>query len=219
MSTKYMNITEEQRDEAYQNAAERTKKLYSRPESGRALRAVFTEYNLPDTAYSPYVRAVGDMILGLLTKGELPSVLEQEASVPPKLAPLIAEDVFERLDALSFDESDAFEAVVSPDSKAALPGENSEEQPVSEEQEAAQPLTREELLAENQPEPRTEGGAVEAEEEPAARSHQEKEVAAEDGGTQENTGATEQEAFVPRYARPFTETPRYGDDTERNPQQ
>ncbi len=71
-----MDISEQNRNSAWQQANEIQRALYGNPESGTKLGHIFTTHSLPSEFYTTYALHVGDVILGLQKKSDLPSLLQ-----------------------------------------------------------------------------------------------------------------------------------------------
>lgn len=73
-----MLITPQQRRAAIDQIPPQNYRLYSSPESGQLLRAIFSKYNLREELYKPYALMVGDIILGLKSETEISVFLKEQ---------------------------------------------------------------------------------------------------------------------------------------------
>lgn len=74
-------ITEQQRDTAFEQASEQIQRVYHSPELGKLLRTTATEHSVKDDHYHTFAISIGDTMLQLLTSEELESVLAQQTSL------------------------------------------------------------------------------------------------------------------------------------------
>lgn len=94
-----MNISEEQRDQIFEAATEQQKFLYASSESGRQLRQIANKHNLTSPEqYKKYALLVGDVILGLHNRSELPTLLSQSLGINTEQAVQITGDLIDFLD-------------------------------------------------------------------------------------------------------------------------
>lgn len=88
-----MRPSQEQREQAFENASEVRKFLYSEPESGAFMLQVFQKYQLPQTAYKEYASAIGDVVLGFYRKDQLSALLQIGLHIPQVTADAIVADL------------------------------------------------------------------------------------------------------------------------------
>ena len=94
-----MNISDEQRDQIYEAATEQQKFLYASSESGRQLREIANRRNIATAEqYKKYALLVGDVILGLQNRSELPILISQTLNIDTEQAVKITGDLIDFLD-------------------------------------------------------------------------------------------------------------------------
>lgn len=94
-----MDITNDQRDQAYETATEEQKYLYAHPESGQRMRSIANKHNIVSgELYKAYALLIGDIILNLKNRSELPKLLTETLSTSLEESKKIANDLEAFLD-------------------------------------------------------------------------------------------------------------------------
>lgn len=94
-----MDITNEQRDEAYKTASEIQRYLYAAPESGRRMSDIATKHGIVSTEqYRNYALLVGDVILNLRNRSELPAAMTETLGIKSEQSVKITADLIDFLD-------------------------------------------------------------------------------------------------------------------------
>ena len=92
-----MKPTENNRDQAYENADESIKKMYGSADSGIKLSSAFEKYNLHYSLYEEYAIIVGDVILGFYKTTDLPRLFQTELGLGADDAQRLTTDLLEFL--------------------------------------------------------------------------------------------------------------------------
>lgn len=94
-----MEISNEQRDNAFEKATEQQRFLYADPESGSRLLTISSKYGLSERdVYFKFAVLVGDVILGLRSRSELPSELSKTLGIDTEKAVRITGDLIDFID-------------------------------------------------------------------------------------------------------------------------
>lgn len=94
-----MEITNEQRDQAYETATPEQKYLYADPESGQKMYDIANKHNIVnDEQYNKYAMIVGDVVLNLRKRSDLPALLSNSLGISSEKATSIATDLIDFLD-------------------------------------------------------------------------------------------------------------------------
>lgn len=94
-----MEITNEQRDQAYETATEGQRHLYASPAGGKKMRSIADKYNITTKEqYKNYALMVGDVILNLRNRSELPALLVQTLGINNEQALMITGELIDFLD-------------------------------------------------------------------------------------------------------------------------
>lgn len=105
-----MEINDTQRDQSYATATEEQRYLYANPESGTRLWAIAEKYHLTEgSSYLTFVTIVGDVVLGLRNRTELPTVLSDNLNLSFEQAIKITGDLIDFIDHPNNTESSAEE--------------------------------------------------------------------------------------------------------------
>lgn len=97
-----MEISNEQRDQAYEKASEQQQYLYASPASGSRMRNIANKNGIVSAEqYKNYALVVGDVILNLRNRSELPTALSQTLGISTEQSIKITGDLID-----FFDQSD-----------------------------------------------------------------------------------------------------------------
>jgi hypothetical protein len=89
-----VNITNEQRDKAYELATEKQRHLYSSPESGAEMVSIAEKHNIKDPEeYRVFAVFLGDVILNLQSKTDLTNLISKKLDINPPEAQALASDL------------------------------------------------------------------------------------------------------------------------------
>lgn len=213
---------EHDRIDAYKASSEDVQRLYASTVVGEVVANVLNSENTgTKTQHCAAVDSVGDVILGLYSKKDLPLLLQERANLSEEDAHALTEKLADLLAPLPDKRQHAGEREDSPEQIEFRPEGVAGGKEDATEAKAERPITREELASYLKPKHtmHDDVAAIQgsAPEEPEQQTEPSTE---EDAKVEEKPADTPtdipqkpaHDAAIPRYARPLTDTPKYGED-------
>lgn len=146
------HITEKKRIEIYRQSPDNLKSLYGSEDTGTLLNKIVSEYQIVDTDLKKvFIDIVGDCILGLYQKSQIPTLLIQQLKVPENIALNIYADLKDFLSVLPSEPTlpkadSTLKEKLELRPEGVRPQENTNVVQNNVEEQSPKPLTREEVL-------------------------------------------------------------------------
>lgn len=103
-------ITNKQRNQAYKDAPEHVRALYSGDDAGTMLRQIFETFRLDERQYPEFIHVYGDVVLGYHRISDFQSLLQARMKVDSATAGALAVILKQRLVENGFQEATAVES-------------------------------------------------------------------------------------------------------------
>ncbi len=109
------------RDVAIRHASDEVMSVYGGLHTGELLAGVYNKYLFPSTDYRTYVTLIGDVILGLEKRADLPQLLHQSLQIEPEICLQLVADLNSLLSTPTHTELNHDDEAASQLSKTEIP--------------------------------------------------------------------------------------------------